>query len=211
MPKPTFFNLNEDKKVKIEMVAIKEFAERGFHGARLNSIVQETGIAKGSFYQYFSDLEDLYTHIIITLNRKKMNVIYEELKKHKTTDVFTQLALIRKAALQFVHSYGENVLKLLNHPIPAFLYASEEIRELREKSEKTLYEPLVKEAITNGDIIDDENLAYAFLSHSGAIIRQYLMHKSNSQNLFEVFNDDKAYNDAAELITNFIKQGLKAK
>ena len=72
MPKPTFFNLKEAKRKKIEIVAIKEFAERGFHGARLNNIVQEAGIAKGSFYQYFSDLEDLYTHLIVTLTRKKM-------------------------------------------------------------------------------------------------------------------------------------------
>jgi len=211
MPKPTFFNLKEEKREKIEIVAIKEFAERGFHGARLNNIVQEAVIAKGSFYQYFCDLEDLYTHLIIKLNRRKMDAIYEELKRHKTTDIFTQLALILKAVLQFIHSCGEDVLKMLNHPFPAFFYASEEIRELREKSEKTLFEPLIKEAIAKGDIIDDEDLAYSVLSHSGAIIREYLFHKAHSRDYFDIFSDEKAYNDAAELINNFIKQGLKAK
>lgn len=211
MPKPTFFNLTEEKRKKIEAKAINEFAERGFYGARLNNIVQEAGIAKGSFYQYFSDLEDLYTHLMIMLEQEKMNTIYEKLKKNKTTDVFTQLALIRKAALQFIHSNGEEVLKMLSHPIPAFLYASEEIRELREESEKSLYEPLIKEAIAKGEIIDNENLAYAVLSQTGAIVRQYILHKYNLHSLSEIFIDDKVYSDAAERILNFIKQGLKAK
>ena len=211
MPKQTFYNLKEEKRDKIESIAIKEFAERGFYGARLNNIVQNAGIAKGSFYQYFTDLEDLYIHLIITLHRRKMDVIYETLQKCKTTDIFTQLALIIKAAVQYINSYGDGVVNLLNPPQPNFLHESEEVRELLEKSEKTLYEPLIKEAIARGEIINDEDLAYSVLSQHGAMTRRYLFHKTHTQNYIDIYSDEKAYNEATDLILNFIKQGLKNK
>jgi AcrR family transcriptional regulator len=40
-----------------------EFAERGFSGGSLNTIVREAGISKGSLFQYFDDKADLYAHL----------------------------------------------------------------------------------------------------------------------------------------------------
>jgi AcrR family transcriptional regulator len=211
MPKPTFFNLKEEKRQKIENSAIKEFAARGFHGARLNNIVEEAGIAKGSFYQYFEDLEDVYMHLIVTLTGQKMKAIHGEIKKHETDDVFTKFALAQKAGLTFLNSYGEDVLAILNHPRPSFVFTSDEFKSLKEKSEEAFYAPLIKEAIARGEIIDDEDLVYSVLSNTGAMIRQYLMHKTHSQNIKEIYSDEKAYNETVNLIINFIKQGLKAK
>ncbi len=210
MPKQTFFNLKEEKRQKIENAAIKEFASFGFHGAGLNNIVREAGIAKGSFYQYFEDLEDVYKHLIVTLAIQKMEVISGELKKHKTDDLFTKLAFAQKAGLTFLGNYEEDVLAMLNQPRPSFVFSSDEYKSLKEKSEETFYAPLIKEAIARGEIIDDEDLVYSVLSQSGAMIRQYLMHKTHSQNIIEIFKDEKAYEEASYLIINFIKQGLKA-
>ncbi len=210
MPRQTFFNLKEEKRGKIENAAIKEFASFGFHGAGLNSIVREAGIAKGSFYQYFEDLEDLFLHLTVTLARQKMEVIHRELKKHETDNIFTKLTLAQKAAFHFVDNFGEEVMGMLNHPLPAFVYTSAEFKEIKERSEQSFYSPLIKEAIAKGEIVDNEDLAYSVLSHSGAMIRQYLMHKKHTRNISEILKDEKAYNEASYLIINFIKQGLKA-
>lgn len=211
MPKATFFNLKDEKRGIIEKSAIKEFAARGFHGARLNNIVEEAGIAKGSFYQYFKDLEDVYIHLTVTLTRQKMEAIHRELKNHETDDVFTKLTLALKAGFYFFNNFGEEVIAMLNHPIPDFVYASAEFKEIKKRSEEGFYAPLIKEAIAKGEIIDNEELAYTVLSHSGAMIRQYLIRKMHSRNISEFFRDEKAYGDASNLIINFIKQGLKAK
>ncbi len=64
MPKPTFFNLPDDKRQRILDLAIEEFAAHGYRGASISRLVAAAGIAKGSFYQYFADLDDLYHHLL---------------------------------------------------------------------------------------------------------------------------------------------------
>ena len=102
MPKQTFFNLNADKRKRIEDAATKEFAEYGFHGARLNNIVQNAGIAKGSFYQYFEDLDDLFLHLIKTHIVLKLNAIQELLDQNNDADLFTKFAKIQKTGMLYL-------------------------------------------------------------------------------------------------------------
>ncbi len=65
MPKPTFHNLPEAKQARIMDAAAAEFAAYPFEAASVNRIVRAAGIAKGSFYQYFNDMVDLYRHLMI--------------------------------------------------------------------------------------------------------------------------------------------------
>lgn len=65
MPKPTFHNLPEDKRQRILEAAIDEFATASFEAASVNRIVRAAGIAKGSFYQYFDGMLDLYRHLVL--------------------------------------------------------------------------------------------------------------------------------------------------
>ena len=59
MPKITFFNLPDEKRQLILDIAIDEFAENDFANVSISRIVARAGIAKGSFYQYFEDKDDL--------------------------------------------------------------------------------------------------------------------------------------------------------
>lgn len=64
MPKETFFNLDEKKKENILEVLVDEFSAKPFKDVTVKSIVDRLKIAKGSFYQYFEDLEDSYFYIL---------------------------------------------------------------------------------------------------------------------------------------------------
>ncbi len=64
MPKETFFNLPEDKRQRIIDLALAEFAHNDYDTASISRIVAQAGIAKGSFYQYFENKEDLYTYLL---------------------------------------------------------------------------------------------------------------------------------------------------
>ena len=64
MPKETFFNLPEAKRQRIIDLALAEFAEKDYDTASISRIVSQAGIAKGSFYQYFENKEDLYTYLL---------------------------------------------------------------------------------------------------------------------------------------------------
>ncbi len=64
MPKDTFFNLDESKREKIVKAAKAEFLNNPLRKARVSNIVTEASIPRGSFYQYFEDLDDLYYYIV---------------------------------------------------------------------------------------------------------------------------------------------------
>ncbi|GMX62275.1 TetR/AcrR family transcriptional regulator [Paenibacillus elgii] len=71
MPHPTFFNLPADKRNLIFETAVEEFYELGYAKASISRIVAKTGIAKGSFYQYFEDKKDLYKHVLEVIGGQK--------------------------------------------------------------------------------------------------------------------------------------------
>ncbi|MCK8628186.1 TetR/AcrR family transcriptional regulator [Fructobacillus cardui] len=64
MPKATFLNLNADKKEKISQVLLEEFSTYSLLDANVNHIVKAAGIARGSFYTYFADLDDAYRYTL---------------------------------------------------------------------------------------------------------------------------------------------------
>ena len=64
MPSKTFLNLSQEKKNKILKAANKEFARVPIEQVSIKNIVEEAGIARGSFYQYFEDKEDLFDYMM---------------------------------------------------------------------------------------------------------------------------------------------------
>src|SRR5690348_6068652 len=64
MPTDTFHRLPEERRALLVREAILEFSERSFAEASLSQIARHTGIAKGSFYQYFADKLDLYRYLL---------------------------------------------------------------------------------------------------------------------------------------------------
>jgi AcrR family transcriptional regulator len=71
MPKQTFFNLPDEKRKTIINAAVDEFMEYGLESASTNRIVANSGISKGSFYQYFEDKQDVFMYLITVLGAGK--------------------------------------------------------------------------------------------------------------------------------------------
>jgi AcrR family transcriptional regulator len=64
MPTSTFFALPEERRDRLVREAVAEFSERAYAEASLSQIAQRAQIAKGSFYQYFTDKLDLYRWLV---------------------------------------------------------------------------------------------------------------------------------------------------
>lgn len=62
-PKNTFMNLAPEKRERILAAMVSEFARNGYRKASLNSIVSQSGISKGSLYQYFSSKEEIFLFV----------------------------------------------------------------------------------------------------------------------------------------------------
>lgn len=64
MPTSTYYNLSEEKKIRIEEAVKKEFARVPLIDMSVKNIVTDAKIARGSFYQYFESREDLINYML---------------------------------------------------------------------------------------------------------------------------------------------------
>jgi AcrR family transcriptional regulator len=168
MPKPTFYNLPDDKRTLIEDIAIDEFGERGFEGASISAMVARAGIAKGSFYQYFEDKRDLFMHLVDLVAQRKMAYFADRLSDRippdPTRDLFAYLRWAFEAGLEFAAIESK-----LNAAVSRVLFSEGLIhgamfREMREQSAQAMG-ALIQGAMDRGEIdprVDPATAAFAF-------------------------------------------------
>ena len=87
MPKETFLKLPEEKKNKIILAAKKEFARVSLEQVSIKNIVEDAEIARGSFYQYFENKEDLLG-FILSKHFEEMNKKMIKNLKEANGDIF---------------------------------------------------------------------------------------------------------------------------
>lgn len=83
MPKKTFLNLSEEKRERLVDVFKTTFLKKGLSKQTVSDYVKASGIPRGSFYQYFDDLDDLYRYLFIhTLEGYQLFVLNQVRGKH---------------------------------------------------------------------------------------------------------------------------------
>ncbi len=114
MPKTTFYNLNEEKREKIEKALKKEFSRNTFEKASISNIIEEANIPRGSFYQYFNDKDDALKYIIENFLDDEKRQIQQLLIEHNGDIFKTTLDLFS----YFIDkSYNETEVKLFQNII----------------------------------------------------------------------------------------------
>ena len=101
MPKQTFFNLPEEKREKIVSAAVDEFIEYGLENASTNRIVENSGISKGSFYQYFEDKQDVFKHLMVMLELEKLEYFRDKHPPSMNLDTFQYFRWMIKIGMEF--------------------------------------------------------------------------------------------------------------
>lgn len=87
MPKETFLKLSKEKQQKVINAAKKEFARVPIENVSIKNIVEEADIARGSFYQYFENKEDLLIYILKE-NSEKLNTKLKSKVKETNGNIF---------------------------------------------------------------------------------------------------------------------------
>jgi AcrR family transcriptional regulator len=64
MPTKTFLNLPKEKRIRILRAAKKEFSRVPLDKAVIANIVKAAKIPRGSFYQYFENVDDLFIYLM---------------------------------------------------------------------------------------------------------------------------------------------------
>lgn len=83
----TFLRLPEEKRTRFLNAAWEEFTSVHFTDVSINQIVRRAGIPRGSFYQYFSDKDDLLAYLLEEV-RNYVKEEYRRVLRNNGGDVF---------------------------------------------------------------------------------------------------------------------------
>jgi AcrR family transcriptional regulator len=182
MPKQTFLNLPEEKRKVIIDAAIEEFAEYGLENASTNRIVANSGISKGSFYQYFEDKQDVFMYLLTVIEQEKTDFFKDKHPPGGNLDTFQYFRWMIKAGMEF-----DTTNPLLTQAVSRVLfgeglYYGQTFSDLRERSSKAL-QAMIEQAIDNGEVDPsvDVDLAVMIMQTWSNAISTYIINEGMKQ------------------------------
>lgn len=93
MPKETFFNIEKSKQKRVLDAAKSVFIKYHYEDVTIDKIVAKAAIAKGSFYQYFDNKEELFTYLFFRLGQHKESYLKQFIKSSDIDD-FVEFLMI---------------------------------------------------------------------------------------------------------------------
>lgn len=111
MPKPTFFNLPEEKRKQIIDECFREFSLNAYEQASITTIVNRLGIAKGSIYQYFENKKELWVYLKEKAEQTKMQFI-KDIDRNSFKDFWSYYRALYANGIQFDLKYPDQSLFL---------------------------------------------------------------------------------------------------
>lgn len=151
MPKATFYNLDEEKKQNITNVLISEFSQKPYSEVNVKTIVERMGIARGSFYQYFNNLEDSYFYILDN-KTYDIHILFMTTLKNNKGDVSKSLEEFGNDIAEII--FRKEVYKLYKN---RYLYWDESLNANWEHTHKD-FKNAFNEALNMG--VDEEKIFF---------------------------------------------------
>lgn len=90
MPYSTFYNLPEEKRQRLMDAVWQEFTSVSYMDVSINKIIQNAGISRGSFYQYFAGKQDLFSYLLSTVYQTIKDIFVAQLTAHNN-DLFAAI------------------------------------------------------------------------------------------------------------------------
>ncbi|HXF64516.1 MAG TPA: TetR/AcrR family transcriptional regulator [Caldilineaceae bacterium] len=177
MPKDTFFNLPPEKRELITRIAIEEFGNHEYGEVSISRIVARAGIAKGSFYQYFEDKEDLFRYLLDLIVEKKWEMFSLDHPDPRHLGVFQYLRWMAQAGLQFELAYPD--FMRVGYRVLSRSADRQELFDRYRQQALTFYRRLVATGKAQGDIAPeiDEELAAFIFDAIFSMLGQFLMQR----------------------------------
>jgi AcrR family transcriptional regulator len=135
----------KEKREKILVATMKEFAEKGYYRASTNQIVQEAQISKGLIFHYFSNKKGLflatYDYCVEQLSEKIIPQVQEQ-----STDFFERVLQIGQLKLRLFWEHPLEYRFLMSAMADVPDDIAEVIRRRQEQS-KVIHLPTVLEGV----------------------------------------------------------------
>ncbi len=104
MPSQTFFNLSKNKRERIEDKARDVFLDMPYNKVSISQIVKAVNIPRGSFYQYFENLEDLYQYLYSQTLSKYEEFTFNQLRRSTNAELFSFMRASFKKDYEYLKS-----------------------------------------------------------------------------------------------------------
>lgn len=201
MPKQTFFNLPEQKRKTLVEAAEKEFTRVPLFEASVANIIKMANIPRGSFYQYFTDKEDLYFYILDQKLKEGREDFIVLLKKHNGDIIDALTEVYNRFLVKLPDEEEHNFLK------NAFLYATHKVENsLMDLFDFSLYNERCNEITELIDknrlnISDDKDLYHILQIVTAVAFRNFI------EKISKKMSDEEAMKHFTFEI-NLIKYGI---
>lgn len=154
MPKQTFHNLPVSKQKAIIDAAIVQFGRRPFEYANISEIIRAAGISRGSFYQYFTDKEDLFKTVLDLIGKIKTAYYGNLFDFESDMPFFDRLEALYRGGVGFAADHPEFVLltrQITSSSDPCVLLSEQQSIE----SAHMLFANLIRADIVKGRLRPD--------------------------------------------------------
>ena len=182
MPKQTFLNLPEEKRQAVVNAALDEFADYGFEGSSINRIVANSGISKGSFYQYFEDKMDVFRHLMDLLANEKIEFFKDKHPPSTNLDTFEYFHWMVRTGMEFSSTCPRLVRAVSRVLLVEGMYYGKNFAEYHQMTVDSLA-AMIKQAIKNGEVDPsvDVGLAVMIMDTWMNAITTYIMKEGLKQ------------------------------
>lgn len=182
MPKQTFLNLAEEKREKIVSAAVEEFAQYGLENASTNRIVKNSGIAKGSFYQYFEGKRDVFLHLLDVVEQKEMEFFKDKHPPDSNLDTFQYFHWLVKTGMEFGLANPRMIQAAWRVLLGEGFYYGKNLASYRQKTTQALT-TMIKYAIERGEVDPsvDVKLAVMIMETWSNAITTYVLNEGMKQ------------------------------
>lgn len=182
MPKQTFLNLPEEKRQTVVEAAVNEFAEFGFEASSINRIVANSGISKGSFYQYFHDKLDVFKYLMDVLANEKMEFFKGKRPPSDNMDTFEYFRWLVKTGMEFNSAYPHMTQAVSRVLLVEGLYYGKNFTEYHQLTKDT-FSAMIKQAMKRGEVDPsiDVELAVMIMDTWTNAIATYILNEGMKQ------------------------------
>lgn len=201
MPTNTFFKLSKEKQNNIIEASLKEFKRVLLRDASINKIIKDANIPRGSFYNYFEDINDLYIYSIYNYRKKFINLFEQSLNNKQGDLIETTKTIYDEIIYHCTRDDNKQLIKniFLNFNYNISIKNRLECEQLNDKYEIIkILEQIDKKKL---NIKTEEEILYII-----DMIIGFVMH-----GLIEIFLDNKKPEQIREKINiqlDILKRGI---
>ncbi len=189
--------------------SLKEFANYSFHNASIARIIEDAEIPRGSFYQYFDDIKDVYKHIFDVIGNEKIKYIYSVMNNLHEMDTFKVIREMYTAGVKFAMDHPKLAAVGNNFFKEDESFKREIFGDAEEKSSQ-FFENFLTKGQEKGEVSKDIDVKIAsFIIYSlNMSMFDYYLKKTKGNNPFENL---EGYLELTEKMLTVLENGLKTR